>query len=292
MANCVLAHPDRVLADPAFATVAITGGSWQAGLPLANLLRPEFAYLARSTDLAAASTQFWVDLGVTRDIRVAAVPRSNLSSAAQIRLRGCTAQDAGTAVCDTGWTDIYPVIYPPGSLFWGNPSLWRGRMSAEDAALFPMPWSHVWPGSRIARWWLLEISDPANPAGYVQLPRILLSPGWQPSLNMVYGASLAIEDPSLTATSLGGAVFFDRRTKSRVVRFSLADLPDSEALVQANDMVQRLGTSGQLFFAWDPQTPQHAHRRDFLARMRTLSALEAAAFGRMTATYELVEITA
>lgn len=292
MANCILAAPDFIFPDPAFATVSFSGGSWLPALPISNLADPAFAVVARSTNTALASTQFWIDLGLPRLVQVVAIPQCNGSTACQIRVRGCATKDTATVVTDSGWGPLYPIVYPIGTLLWGHPSLWDGLLSAEDAAIFPMPYVQVFAVPQSARYWLVEISDVANPAGYLQLPRIVVAPGWQPSFNLNYGATLTVEDNSPIQTSQGAAEFFDLRTKRRVVHFSIAYLPQDEALAIAGDLHRRLGVSGQLFFIWNPDNAVHIHRRSFLSRMRTLSALDAAVHGRMTAQFELVEVVA
>jgi hypothetical protein len=193
---------------------------------------------------------------------------------------------------DTGWCDLFPPTYPVDALWWGHPSLWDGRPAAEDAGLFPQPFVAVLPEAVIARYWLVEISDPQNPDGYVQMPRVVLAPGWQPSLNLSYGATIGIEDGSQVQESLGGAEFFDHRAKKRVAHFTLTNLPKSEAAAQALALQQRLGISGQMFFVMAPGDAEGLARTSFLARMRTLSPLEMAVHGRMSAPFELLEVVA
>lgn len=293
MANAILAYPNWVDADPAFATVAFSGGSWDSRLPLANLRDRLLVRRARSTDLALSSTQFWVDLGVARDVRVIAIPFLTASKDATVRMRGFATQDAtGTALADSGWRPLYPVVYPVGSLPWGSPSVWDGRMTDEDAAIFPMPIVQVWSNAVVARWWLIEIDDTSSDIGYVEVPRVFLAPGWQPTVNIVYGANQVFEPQTSVQLSRGGAEFFDVQPGRRVVRFGLDFMPDDEMVVQVTDMQRRLGINGQLFWIFDPDDTTQLHRRAFLARMRSLSPLEYAVIGRSSTTFELSEVIA
>lgn len=287
--NCILAFPDYVVGSQS----TFDGGSWEADLPLGNLLRPEFALVARSTDADAESTRFWIDLGAPMDVQVAALVRHNLSTLARVRIRGFLAQDeGGEPECDTGWRELYGEVRPFEDLYWGHPSLWDGKYSPEEAALYDMPFVAVFRDAPVARHWLVEIDDESNADGYVQLARLVLCPGWQPSFNMSYGASLAVEDERPVQPSPSGAEFWGAGAKRRVVRFQLGFLPNDEALQWVADMQWRLGTSGQLMFVWRPDDPAHMHRRSFLGRLRTLSPLEQAFHGRMTAPFEIVEVVA
>ncbi|MFO0271357.1 MAG: hypothetical protein ACK53W_12585 [Gemmatimonadota bacterium] len=291
MANCILAYPNFCDADPSYATVAVSGGQWEPDLPLTNILTKRLARRARSVNAALTSTKFWVDLGTPRDVRVVAIPFLTASRDARLRVRGFTTKnEAATPAGDSGWSDLYPVVYPFGSLYFGHPAFWDGRMTAEDAAVFRMPYYAVFDAPVIARYWLIEIDDTGSSLGYVEVPRIFIAPGWQPSLNLIYGATQVYEPRTTVVESWGGAEYFDVQEGRRVARFGFDYLPEDEALTWAGDMQRRLGVDGQLFFIFDPDDTVHRHRRSFLARMRTLSPLEYVLFRRNTATFELAEV--
>jgi hypothetical protein len=290
VANAILAYPNHVDADPAFAAVAFDGGQWRAELPLTNIRDRLLVRRARSVNVALSSTQFWIDLGVSRDVRVAAIPFLTASRAARIRIRAFLTQDAGGAAqADSEWRDVCPVVYPFGSLYYGHPAFWDGRMTQEEAALFSMPVVVAFPQTIIARWWLFEIDDTTSALGYVEVPRAFLAPGWQPTLNMVWGASVGFEPRTTVVESYGGAQFFDVQRGRRVARFGFDYLPETEALAVALDMQRRLGVDGQLFFVYDPDDTVNMHRRSFPARSRVLSPLQAAVFGRSSVTFEIEE---
>lgn len=66
----------------------LSGGSWEASLPLTNLQDRRLAKIARSTDATEANTQFENDLGELRWIRTVALANHNLGPSATIRVRG------------------------------------------------------------------------------------------------------------------------------------------------------------------------------------------------------------
>lgn len=291
MGRAVFAFPDFVTYPGG--PLQITGGGWRAELPLANLARAEFAYVARSIDAALTSTRLMVDLGQTRDVRVVAIPRSNASRNAQVRVRAFTSPSiAGTPAADTGWRAIYPIVYPAGSLPWGHPSLWDGRITEEDRAFAPVPWVRVFPAAVLARYWYVEISDAGNPDGYFELPRLVIARGWQPSINIGYGAAQSWEDLSQVQTSPTGADFADERPKRRAIRCNLQYVPQNEGLIFVSDLQARLGTTRQLFFIFDPDDAANLHRRTFLCRMRSLTPLEYAVFGHVGTGFDLLETIA
>lgn len=67
---------------------AVSGGSWQASLPLSNILNRQVQKVARSTNAAESSTAFVANLPAARSIDVVALIVHNLSTSARVRIRG------------------------------------------------------------------------------------------------------------------------------------------------------------------------------------------------------------
>lgn len=272
MANALFGFPNR--ADAA----TLSGGAWAPALPLANLQNRVLARKARSADLAASSTVLVADLGVTRQIRVAALVAHNLSMGALYRITAANISDFSTLVADGGWRAVWPAVYPSGSLTlleWEDDNWWSGQYTAEQVAGVNWNLIHVFnPSYVLARFWKLEISDPLNAAGYVEAGRLVLAPAWQPARNLSYGSSLGWETGTQVDEALGGAEYFDRRTPYRVQRLALDWLTTDEGMVSAYELIRRAGIDGEVLFVRNPDDTVHAIRRQFLGRLRQLSPLE------------------
>ncbi len=269
MGNLVIGAPDWVIGSGA----GVASGSWSSSYPVSNLLNPSFASVARSANATTAATTFQFDFGRNHTMRVFAVPRHNLTQAGKFRF--ATFNSTPTTTLDTGWINAFPVTIP-----------------ADDVGLYPMPLVFLTSTPIAVRYLSVLFDDTANPAGYIELPRVVAAGGWFPTRNAAYGASLGFEDASVVQQGLGGAEYFDVRPKRRVARISLPSLPDAEAISSGLDLQARLGTTSQLFYIADPDDAANRHRRCFLARMRTLSPLESAVFGRTSQTIELSEVIA
>ena len=74
---------ESVLHTPTF-----DGGMWSDQLPLANLINPELAYLARSWDVNPRSTRLREDLKVDRQVGIVGIPKHSISSAGKVRYLG------------------------------------------------------------------------------------------------------------------------------------------------------------------------------------------------------------
>ncbi len=97
----------------------IGGGDWDTNNWLTNLQNKFFINKAISTDATAASSKFDVDLAVSRDVKVFAIPNSNVSANGKIRVRasntiawanvtvnGVNALNATTLNITAGATDV------------------------------------------------------------------------------------------------------------------------------------------------------------------------------------------
>lgn len=268
MANLMLGFPN--LADSA----TLSGGAWAATLPRANLQNRTLGKKARTSDATTASTKFDIDLGSDKKVRAFGLIAHNLSMAATYRLRGSTAADFATTVYDGGTVDVWPVVYPSSSLDWEDGNWWSGKYSADQVA--GVNWNLIvpLPVNYLARYWRLELTDTTNSAGYVEAGRLFIGPAWQPVKNLSYDAGLQWETPTTVQAALSGAEVFQRRDPARVVRFALDWMSVDEGLGNAYELQRRAGIDAEILFIFDPSDTVHAIRRQFLGRLRQLSAIE------------------
>jgi hypothetical protein len=284
MANAILAYANQI--DNA----TLSGGSWVSTLPLTNLQDRRLGKLARSTDALEASTTFDIDLGSTRLLRVFALCGHNFSASATRRFRFSAVADFSSVVLDTGWVDVWPEVYPFGTVGWGSPNFWSGRYSSEEIAGYNASAVHIFSQSTNARYVRVEISDEDNPAGYVQLARVFVGDGWQPTRNMTYGASIGWLDRTGVQEARSGAEYFDIQRMPRIARFDLPAMSESEAMADAFDLQRAMGTAGEMFFIWDPDDSTHALRRQFLCRLRGVSPITNPGPDRWSAPWEAKEL--
>lgn len=284
MANAILAYGNLIDA------AVLYGGAWQSGLPLANLQDRRLGQLARSASASASDSWFDADFGSTRLFRVIALVNHNLSVTAQYRIRLASDPNFASTVANSGWTDVWPVVYPFGSLPWGSPSWWAGKYDAGQIHRYTGAVVFVLGLLTGARYLRVEISDAGNSDGHVQVGRLFAADGWQPTRNLTYGASLAWEDRTQVQEALSGAEYFDIRPPARVARFGLDAMTESEAMSQTFEIQRAMGVAGEVLFVWDPDDTAHALRRQFLGRLRALSPIENPGPDRWKAPFEIKEL--
>ena len=226
----MLGFPNR--ADAA----VLSGGSWQATLPLGNLQDRTLGLVARSANVLVGSTSFDLDLALPKDVRVLGLINHNLALQAQVRIRAAAVADFSVATYDSGWVDAWPVCYPDSALEWEMDNWWTGKYSDEQRAGYTAAFIHILPTTRNARYWRVEIRDTTNPAGTIDIGRLFIGPAWQPRVNFSFGEGIGWETTTQVQSALSGGEFFQSGsqagpTAQQFRRTAGSGPPDRRALV-------------------------------------------------------------
>ena len=298
--NVLLAFPDYMggVADGLSVTPVLSGGSWQLTAPLAGLTSRFLAYRARSNGCSLASTQLVIDLGQPRAIYAVAIPQHNLTKTGRYvisayldaALTQLVNSATGQAVTSSG--QLGAVMYKWGDVPFEHDSWWDGLPTDEAYARARPPVLAVLGSGVVARYLLIQLIDPANPAGYVEISRPIVAPGYQPSNNVKYGAGLQVVDATIVTPTLGGARMYDKRQKSRTFHGQIDYLPLGEAFANIFDMYLQQGVSCYGFFCYDPTDSANLARWSFPATFSQLDPLTAAACGYTGITISIQEVTA
>lgn len=227
-----------------------------------------------TTGVASSQTRFWWYFnGGATTLAFLALCNHNLSLAATVRL---TASNDGfaTTVYDSGFVAAYPA---------GTTSASRGRLQWNFCHRLSTP--------TLAAQWRVEISDAANPNGYVAVGRLFGGRSlWQPTINMDAGSAIGFEGGADVQTALNGTEWFTERQPFRVARFSLQAV-SAEMLASGFDLLATAADSQrELFFQYDPADSVNAVRRSLFGRLRALSPIEEPYYGRMKTAFEIKEL--
>lgn len=269
----------------------LSGGAWQAGAPLANLLLdpPQLSLRARSSNLLLASTKLNIDLGATNvPVRMIGLARHNLTRDALVRISAGTTA-GGTDLYTTGWIPVWPAVYLPEDLEWEDDNFWTGQLSAEEVIGYPSHGMHDAGTNIRARHWSIELNDTANPDGYVELAHLRMGTIWSPQRNFASGAQLVWEDRTVSDYSLGGVLYSETRPPARVLRLSLTGITRVEAFGALLDAQRLLGTHTPFWVVPSPDDTARRFKRDFLARFRKLDPITQAFHDAHETVLELEE---
>lgn len=236
----------HILFDPPSDAGAYSGGAWQRGL--ASLKSAFPTEVARSASLAAASTTFTIDMAFARPLSMFALIAHSLTTTATIRIRVSDAADASNPTLDVTIPAFRPNV-AWGSMPWGA-FPWDGFRDDPQPGGATTFYKH--PETAFGRYARIDIADPANPLGYVQIGRFMAGDAFVPRINMAYGAALKFIDDSARSLSKGGQAWWDKKAKRRQITAQFGFLTEGEAWGAAYDLLNKLGLTGNLLFVYDP----------------------------------------
>jgi len=157
------------IANPEVSDAAVITATTESGVFAAeNLLDPQPYRVWRSSTVG---TQYLIlDLGGSTRVRCIWLGYTNLTSDAFWSIR---AADTEGALPSAPFIRTY-------SSFWPDPSIsgWsriHGFHWIPDADTVEF------------RWWRIQLTDPTNPAGFLEAGRLYVSDGWRPSRGARYG---------------------------------------------------------------------------------------------------------
>jgi hypothetical protein len=270
--------------------VTLTGGSWNSTYPRDNLKSLPLARVARSTDATLGSTQVIGTLDQARGVRLLALVRHNLTLAATFRLRLYSDAARTVEIYDSGTISVWPPVYPTASLEWEDDNWWTGAYTADELA--GQQWVRpIWLGRLyVARAFLLEIADTANPAGFVEIGLLEVAQGWQTTVNMAYGYQEGWRFRSASVEALGGGRYFDRRDKPRLARGEINYLARNEAMSRYFEMLRQQDVTEPLLWFPFPDETIHWLRTVWLARLVDPGLMAFTVHDRNTAPFALEEM--
>jgi len=245
-----------ILWDKASDRAGLSGGSWVAGLPLANIQDIDIERVARSTSAATSATRFCLDGGTTPTPYWSqfVLLNHNATTTAQIRIvltSDATDSDPAARVLDTGLLRVWVPTVVWGAKPWGS-FPWDG-VDVRDYPAGPT-FFHLLAEPVRARYAWVYIEDSGNPAGYVQIGRFLAGQAWSPATNVDPGFSIRWVDPTpVRRTPQGRRITGTGFRLYRVIEMEFGGfLTEAEAWGVAFEIGRQLGKSGDLFFVADP----------------------------------------
>lgn len=244
----------RIIADNAMSRASGVSASTTAGgmLP-ANMLADIKGKVWRSTATSATITVTWPSDEV---ISCVALPYTNLTPAASIRVRAYS--DAGvTLLKDTG---SVPACSAQAIKIQG----WGAAASGVNAYAFG--------GGASARVWLtpiagvrqltIDISDGANPAGYIEVSRLIAGAYWAPTFDAEIGATLTFSDAGSHTRTDAGDLLTTVGARSRRLSLTLAALPAADRTSMAN-IIRCNGKAAPIFISIYPECGDAELERDY-----------------------------
>lgn len=269
------------------AVLSPVGAAWPDSL--ANLQDRRRSRVARSADTDPENTCFDVDMGERRLVGGIALVGHNLSLTGRWRAYVSLNADMSSPLFDSGWLEAWGRVHPFGSLPWGSPNWWDGRMTERTRQGYPGILLSLLPAFAVGRYIRIEIDDPGNAAGYIELGRLFVGETWSPQYNASYGAAIQWNTATTTDTAIDGTAYFDRREGLRSWAFQLDWLTSGEAFGTVFEMQRTLGIDQQLLMLFEPDDEINRLRKSFLGTLGPASPITYPHFANHSTAFEIKE---
>lgn len=233
----------------------VTASSVQGSLPADHVQTMDPTQVWRATGCAAE----WLawDHGEDVPTDAAVIIGHNLSADALIRLRlGAT---TALSSVDSGLISPWPTSGKPGDRDW--------------LYYFSLAQVANTTGFRYGR---LDIEDPTNPAGYVEIARLYAGPAFVPALNVDINPSLGLISPDVAGrTPYGRSLGDTRGPAARVLSVPMSAIDEDEMGEELFELQRYCGLARDFAFCLEPAATSRFHRYALQARFSALTSFQA-----------------
>lgn len=260
---------------------SLTASTSAGSLAPQNLISNRKGLVWRSTESSASLT---MTLPQQEFVAFTALAFCNLTSEAQMEVRVLS---AGVEVYSSG----YFLACPPGvfgSLSWGHEPLGVNHYTYAEQQVYAYHWlSEVAVGDQI----VVSISDPNNPAGYLEAGKLVVGNYWSPEITADLGVTLGVVDASRTARTDSGDLTTSVGPRSKTLSFSLSSLLPEEGQ-RLRSLLLAAGKDRAVFVSLYPENEDPTKEQAFqlLGKQSRSGGLKLTHFNNTASSVELEEL--
>lgn len=209
----------RLLYDNAADSAGLTASS-SAGLLVANNLKTDIkSEVWRATGTSAALTLTWT---VAKAVNLVALPFTNFSKTATLRVRGYTNAGDASPVFDTTALACCPFT---------DAAIFGWDINIPGVAGFAMGggvYAALFFTGAFVKKLVLDLADAGNPQGYIEAARLVTGHYWAPVYNANFGLQLGFKDASEHQRNDAGDLLTDIKPRSKTLAFELGDIDPAD----------------------------------------------------------------
>lgn len=244
----------RIIHDNAADRATIAASSTAGALSAALMQNDYKGQAHRSVGTSVSYTLTWA---TPQTIGGIALPASNLSAAATIRVRLYSDAAGATLLADSG------AIYACPGLNLGMWD-WTLPLNANAFAFGGTSKSAIWFAEHYAaRRCVIDLADPGNAAGYIDCSRIVAGGYWSPQYNADYGAQVGIADTTEVARNDAGDLLPDLGTRHDTMSFNLSMMPEADR-ARLMMIFRGVGTGRNFFISLLPNDASSIAEQDHM----------------------------
>ena len=272
----------RIIYDNAADRAVLTASSQVGELGVANLKTDEKCEILRAAGTALTIT---ATLPIGEIVGGVALPFCNLSAAATIRVRAYAEPGDAAPVVDTG--AVLACAYSPlGAFAWG-----ATRLAVNAFSYGGGTYARAWFNRTTARHFIIDLDDPNNRAGQIEVARLVMGNYWSPENNASYGAGVTPVDTSEQYRTAGNSQQVSRGAQYRKLAFPLDCMTPID---RANlwRIVRGNGLSQPVFISLLPDNadPELEQAHQVYGRLSSLAAITIPRFEAYATTFDIEEL--
>lgn len=230
----------RNIADTA---TTLTANSTSGSLVASNLLTDLKTQVHRSTNTSVTYNLKWSS---AQKVGCVAIPCTSVTSTATVAVRLYSDEQATQLVYSSGTLPATPGYNI-------DPKQWPQGLSANTFAYGGSTKIAVWITSQPSnvRAVVIDVTDSANPLGYIDSARLVVGEYWSPQFNIQNGASFDFVDNSENTRRDSGDLVTDRKFVHDMFSFDFSLLPESDKS-QLLQIIRSTGTHKNIFVSLLP----------------------------------------
>jgi len=231
----------RNIADTA---TTLTANSTSGSLVASNLLTDLKTQVHRSTNTSVTYNLKWSS---AQKVGCVAIPCTSVTSTATVAVRLYSDEQATQLVYSSGTLPATPGYNI-------DPKQWPQGLSANTFAYGGSTKIAVWITSQPSnvRAVVIDVTDSANPLGYIDSARLVIGEYWSPQFNIQNGASFEFVDNSENTRRDSGDLVTDRKFMHDMFSFDFSLLPESDKS-QLLQIIRSTGTHKNIFVSLLPE---------------------------------------
>ena len=236
----------RIIYDNVADSATITADTTSGNYGVANLKNDLKGLVHRSTQTSVAYTLQWSS---NQQINGVVLPYTNLTKSATVTL-DFFALAADTQAAHTYTTTVkqYDTVSPLLDIAVGGSSTYSyggGRCVSV--------WSDDWSQALVTcQKLVVTVTDTTNPAGYLEVSRIIVGKYWSPIYNTKFGIQVTHADQSEQTRTEAGNLVTTNKPVFKTMNFELEWLPPADRKTFI-DMVKTIGTKRPVFVSVFPE---------------------------------------
>lgn len=262
--NAIVGFP-RWTAEATFSATSV-----DAKYPAANLGTLPLSYPWRSASGALSGVSITATMPKLRKVGLVVIGRHNLSITATARVRVYRDIAKTVLVYDSGAFRVWPAVFTEDQVDWDGGRWWDRTYADDEVAGYPWYRPILVPGEEYAMAVQVDINDPDNTYGYLQISLLEVAAALQFPINFAYGAQYGYRGRTEAQESDGGTIQRRRRQKPRKFVGAIQYVSRDVALGSFLEMRRQLDIDLPFFWWPDPTDTVHGLRNAYMAHFTEL----------------------